>query len=128
MSADDYIVTFKTAADEIHRLQPEGKVMTGGFATIRYVRTSNSPDFIAKVLAGINGKFDVHAHHEHGSFERFALLIDSQFIPMREKLKITAPWYANETAIHSVAGAEVNQAATLYKKIVVCLEPRRNRL
>ena len=47
-----------------------------------------------------------------------AQVVDERFLPMRRETGTTVPWYSNETAIHSLNGAERNQALTLFKKLI----------
>ena len=64
------------------------------------------------------GFFDIHCYHEHGTFEDYALLVDSRFLPLRRETGTTVPWFSNETSITSAAGSEKRQAVTLFKKLV----------
>ena len=65
------------------------------------------------------GKFDMHAIHEHGSFEQYQGSIDGPFRKLRQQLGIAdQPWYSNETALHCVGGKEKLQAETLFMKLL----------
>ena len=116
--AEDYIELFRAGAEELRKADPAAVILTGGFATMLQVASSHAPGYIEKALAGTNGTFDIHAHHEHGPFEAYCRIIDEQFLPMRRRLGITAPWYANETALTAAGGREKRQAAALWKKLL----------
>ena len=118
-SADDYVDLFNEGADVIRKSDPDAVILTGGFATVRVVSCTNSPDYLEKALAGTKGKFDIHAQHEHGSFEDYRQRIDGPFRALREKLGISGvPWYSNETAVTAAGGREKNQAAELWRKLL----------
>ena len=89
--------------------------MNGGFAGL------TSPEQIAyqrRFLDTAQGKFDLHAFHQHGDFGVFRQVIDGVFLPQRRETGTTVPWYANETALHSLGGQEHLQAETLFKKLL----------
>ncbi len=116
--AEDYAELFRAGAEEIRKADPAAQRLTGGFATMRQVASSHGPDYIEKALAGTRGFFEVHAHHEHGTFEDYVRMIDGRFLPLRRKLGITGPWYATETALTAVDGRIRPQAASLWQKLL----------
>ena len=118
MSLEEYVQLQKATFEELSRHVPEAIVMTGGFATMSDHPGKKSPTFHRDYLKLAKGAFSVHAYHEHGSFQQFAQLVDERFLPMRKETGTTVPWYSNETAIHSLNGAEHNQALTLFKKLL----------
>ncbi len=118
MSLDEYVALQKATFEEVKKVAPESVVMTGGFATLSDHPGKKSPTFHRDYLNLAKGSFDVHAYHEHGSFARFAQLVDGIFVPMRKETGTAVPWYANETAINSMNGSERNQALTLFKKLL----------
>ena len=118
MSPDEYVELQKIAFEEARKVSPELKLLTGGYATLTPHPGLKSPTFQRDNLIAARGLYDIHAYHEHGSFPAYVRLLDEQFLPMRAAAKVTAPWYANETAIHSLGGTERNQALTLFKKLL----------
>ena len=54
-----------------------------------------------KTLLEGKGYYDVHAFHGHGPLFHYQNQIE-RMLKMRNALEVTAPWYANETAISSV--------------------------
>lgn len=118
MSLEEYVQLQKATFEELSKVAPEAYVMTGGFATLSNHPGKKSPTFHRDFLNQAKGAFKIHAYHEHGSFQQYAQLVDNIFVPMRKETGTTVPWYANETAIHSLNGAERNQALTLYKKLL----------
>lgn len=118
MSLEEY-VALQRAADEIARqVAPEAVIMTGGFATVNHHTSLKSPSFQRDYLKLARGAFQVHAYHEHGSFDRFRNAVDGKFLPMRRETGTDVPWYANETAVSSMNGTERSQALTLFKKLI----------
>ncbi|WP_418393440.1 endo-1,4-beta-xylanase [Victivallis lenta] len=118
MSLEEYVQLQKATYEELAKAVPEAIVMTGGFATMTDHPGKKSPTFHRDYLKLAKGAFKVHAYHEHGSFQQFAQVVDEKFLPMRRETGTEVPWYANETAIHSLNGAERNQAITLFKKLL----------
>ncbi|UKI33503.1 MAG: hypothetical protein L6W00_08730 [Lentisphaeria bacterium] len=78
---------------------PGALVTTTGFASL--VHPAVRKNFQRDVLRQARGFYDVHALHEHGGFGWYASIIDNQVLPLRRRLGVTAPWYANETAVTS---------------------------
>lgn len=118
MSMDEYVELQKIAFEEARKISPELKLLTGGYATLTPHPGLKHPEFQKENLIRAKGYYDIHAYHEHGSFPAYARIVDRQFLPMRAAAGVAAPWYANETAIHSLGGAERNQAFTLFKKLL----------
>lgn len=118
MSLEEYVALQKATFEELAKAAPEAYVMTGGFATLTDHPGKKSPTFHRDFLNQARGAFKIHAYHEHGSFQQYVQVVDGKFLPMRKETGTTVPWYANETAIHSLNGAERNQALTLYKKLL----------
>ncbi len=118
MSLEEYVQLQKATFEEVTKVDPDAYVMTGGFATMTDHPGKKSPTFHRDYLNLAKGAFEVHAYHEHGSFQQYVTVVDGKFLPMREETGTTVPWYANETAIHSLSGAERTQALTLFKKLL----------
>lgn len=119
--SEEYASLLKTAWTEVKKMDPNALVMNGGFASVRPIGKSGKDNvrFQKEVLRSCRGFYDIHAHHEHGSFPVYASAIDRLLIPMRRETGADAvPWYANETAIASTGGGEVMQAVTLFKKLL----------
>lgn len=117
-TAEEYIKMMQVAYKAIKAVDPQAHVMTGGFATLSDHPSRKDKQFHEKVLRQAKGSFDVHAYHEHCDFTNYAQRVDEKFIPLRRATGVTVPWYANETAISSMDGAEAFQAETLYKKLL----------
>lgn len=117
-SAEEYIKIQQASFKAVKAADPQANVMTGGFATLTDHPSRKDKQFHEKVLRQAKGSFDVHAYHEHGDFTAYARLVDEILIPLRRATGTTVPWYANETAIYSMDGAEDFQAETLYKKLL----------
>ncbi|WP_294437443.1 beta-galactosidase [uncultured Victivallis sp.] len=117
-SADEYAGLVKIAAEEIHRLDPGTPVSSGGFATLSGYPGPRAAEFHRRALELCRELFDIHAYHEHGTFEDFARLVDQRFLPLRRETGCRMPWLANETSLVSVGGNERKQAEALVKKLV----------
>jgi hypothetical protein len=113
---DEYLAMLATAHDSIEKASPKAKVLTGGFASMEH--PSLKKDFHKQVVIQGKDHFDVHAFHAHGGFDSYARTIDDKFLAMRESTGTRQPWYANETAVSSMEGAQKMQAETLYKKFL----------
>lgn len=113
---DEYLEMMKSAHHELKAVNPDNKVLTGGFASFTHSHTK--PNFQRDVLLRGKEFFDIHAFHGHSSFERYARTIDDKLIKLRKETDTKVPWFANETAINSMDGAEKFQAETLYKKFL----------
>jgi hypothetical protein len=113
---DEYLAMLKTASDSVKKASPSAKVLTGGFAGMDHPHRKK--DFQKQVLVQGEKHVDIHAFHAHGNFSSFARTIDGKFLPMRRENAVRQPWYANETAVTSMDGAQKMQAETLYKKFL----------
>ena len=71
-----------------------------------------------RVSTEAKGFYDVHAVHMHGGFESYRERVLDKFLPNRRRLGVTVPWFANETAVSSVNGNEVEAAKDVWKKIL----------
>lgn len=71
-----------------------------------------------RILTEAKGFYDVHAIHMHACFAYFRERVLTKFLPNRRRLGVTAPWFANETAVSSVNGYEVEAAKDVWKKIL----------
>lgn len=118
MSLEEYVALLQNTGRIAEQIAPEVRIMTGGFATMNYHAGSKSATFQRDCLKLAHGSFQVHAYHEHGSFERFRNAVDKKFLPIRRETNTQVPWYANETAVSSMNGTERNQAITLFKKLI----------
>jgi len=115
---DDYIRMLRSAYAEVKRVDPRSKIMTAGFATVddaKYRRLN--PDLQQRVLAEASDAFDIHALHEHGTFEAFEHAVDGELTRYRSGMKQPRPLYFNETGMSSQHGREREQALALVKKI-----------
>lgn len=113
----EYIELMRIVREEAGKVDPDAVILSGGFATMS-AHGSKKANFQEDTLAGSRGLFDVHAYHEHGGFAHYRQQVDDAFLPMRNRLKIDAPWYANETALTSAGSGERLQAETLFKKFL----------
>ena len=119
MTIDDYIDYQREVYEGVKRGSKDILVLTPGWAQ----PDSSHPRTVLKgfqerVLAEAKGSYDVHAIHGHGWFPDYEKLMTERFFPLREKLGVTAPWYANETAATSVNGAEDAVARTVWQKVL----------
>lgn len=112
----------KIAWDELKKTDPSNRVMSGGFATLAdmpaFRRTD--PYFYRHALEKTKGFFDIHANHDHGSFNIYVDVMEKRFFPTRRELGVSEPWYATETADPSYQGppGEYKQALQLFKKLI----------
>ena len=113
---EEYMEMIKTAYPEIKKANPDAIVLTGGFASLGY-HPSTKKDFHKNVLEFGQDYFDVHATHEHGSFDNYVKITDGVLQDVRKLLKTNKPWYPNETAMHSLNGEDY-QAEVLVQKMV----------
>ena len=71
-----------------------------------------------RILTEAMGFYDVHAVHMHSGFASFRERVLDKFFPNRRRLGVTVPWFANETAVSTVHGNEIETAKDVWKKIV----------
>ena len=71
-----------------------------------------------RVLTEARGFYDVHAVHMHSGFGGFRERVLDKFLPNRRRLGVTVPWFANESAVSSVHGNEIETAKDVWKKIL----------
>lgn len=71
-----------------------------------------------RVLTEAKGFYDVHAVHMHSGFKTFRERVLNKFLPNRRRLGVAVPWFANETAVSSVHGSEIEAAKDVWKKIL----------
>ena len=115
---EEYVRLLEIACRELRKADPGTPVMIGGFSTLSGGPGPRAAAFHREALLRGKGFFDIHCYHEHGTFEDYALLVDSRFLPLRRETGTTVPWFSNETSITSAAGSEKRQAVTLFKKLV----------
>lgn len=116
-SAEEYIELMKIAYSETKKAAPEMTVMTAGFTCMPPYARLNDEKHMEKTLTLGRGYYDIHAFHGHGPYVHYRNQIE-RMLPFRDKLGVTAPWYANETAISSVHIGEYRQAVTLFQKFL----------
>ena len=118
-SAEEYIQLMKIAYEEVKKYAPNTYVLTGGFALMPPSSHASllDPDHMKKTLTLGRGSYDIHAFHGHGRLSGYRLQLDNMF-KLRKAENITAPWYANETALPSSDGGEHFQAITLFQKFL----------
>ena len=118
-SAEEYIQLMKIAYEEVKKHAPNTYVLTGGFALMPPSSHASllDPDHMKKTLTLGRGSYDIHAFHGHGRLSGYRLQLDNMF-KMRKEENVTAPWYANETALPSSDGGEHFQAITLFQKFL----------
>lgn len=115
-SAPEYIELLKTAREEQKKWAPKANLLTGGFA--HAYPDNNKNGFQEYVLAHGKEYFDIHAFHGHGDFKSFRRHVEQFLLSMRKRNGVTAPWYANETAVTACGIGEKKQAETLFKKFL----------
>lgn len=111
-----YIDILKNAYAEAKKVAPEMTILTGGFSGT--VSTEHQARFVRRVLADAKGSYDVIAFHGHGSIDAYMPHMNA-LLAARTEFDISAPWYANETAIPSNWAGELGQGHTLFKKLLV---------
>ena len=118
-SVEEYIQLMKIAYEEVKKYAPNTYVLTGGFALMPPSSHASllDPDHMKKTLTLGRGSYDVHAFHGHGRLAGYRMQLDNMF-KLRKEENITAPWYANETALPSTDGGEHFQAVTLFQKFL----------
>lgn len=115
-STEEYIEMLKIAGEETHKANPEALLLTGGYTCMPPFHALNDIEHQEKTLSQAQGFYDIHAFHGHGVFSHYSPQIE-QMISMRKRLGIKAPWWANETAEPSQLIGELEQAATLWRKL-----------
>lgn len=115
-SAPEYLELQKIAREEQKKWAPNSKLLSGGFA--HAYPDNNKDGFQEYVLAHGKKYFDIHAFHGHGGFKPYRRQVEQFLLPMRKRNGVSAPWYANETAISACGIGEKKQAETLFKKFL----------
>ena len=119
MSAEEYVDYQKEVFAGIRRGCPDIKVLPSAWtvadSTTQMVRRKG---FLEKVMAESKGSYDIHPIHMHGGFSIYEKEILAKLMPLRERLGITVPWYANETANTTINGAEDGVARLVWMKIL----------
>ena len=113
--AKTYHELVKICREEIDKRTPGSKLMSSGYA---HFYDPQKGYFQEETLKMSKDYFDVHCFHGHGPFQFYVGQIDGNLIPMRQRLNMTIPWYAHETAISSTGYGEDMQSETLYKKLL----------
>jgi len=117
--AVDFAAYQRECYEGVKRGCSEVRVLTPGFAQMDpYAPSVDQKGFQEVVLHKAKGYYDVHAIHQHGSFAGYRKVVETHFLPMRKRLAVTVPWYANETAATCVHGAEDSVAANVWQKIL----------
>ena len=119
MTVAEYIEYQKEAYEGVKRGCRDIRVLTSAWASA----DSSNPQVRRKgyqeqVMAGAKGFYDVHPTHQHSGFGAYENDNLTKFFPMRKKLGIDVPWYANETALTGVNGAENGVARNVWMKIL----------
>lgn len=112
--AADYVRLQQIAREEQRRRAPESRLLTGGFASAAPLKNG----FQEYVLANAKEYFDIHAFHGHSGYRSYVMTIAERLLPTRKRFGVSAPWYANETAVSALGLGEIGQAETLFKKFL----------
>jgi len=113
-TAADYAELARRTGKILRATDPTSTYMSAGFCTFDNKTLGR---FQEEAMKTGKDDFDLHCFHGHGQFEHYRRVIEEKFLPLREKLGIKIPWYANETAVNASCGqSERLQAETLYKK------------
>lgn len=118
---EDYLAYIKTIYPVLKSVDPNNIVMSGGFAGPLFHPGRKDHFFHAKTVEFGQDYFDIHTNHGHGDFPRFRKGVDVALKGMRKKLKSDKPMYFNETAVTALDGAEVFQAETMFKKVILAM-------
>ena len=95
---------------------PEAKVIPGGFALADSSSWMVSQKgFQETFMKEAQAACDFHPIHIHATYDKFRLEM-LKFFAWREKLGVTIPWYANETAASSCHGQEDAAARWVWQK------------
>jgi len=119
MTAADAVGLVKAAYRGLKAGDPKVRAMPNGWA----LEASDHPMIVCKgfqedVMEQTKGFYDIHPIHVHGRFPYYETRMREAFFAFRRARGITAPWFANETALTSAHGAEDLVAETVYKKIL----------
>ena len=96
----------------------EGKLTTNGWSTdMDYGRKGGNVrnGFQRRYMQTVKDCRSVHAVHMHGPFGGFVKSVN-RHLCRRKELGINMPWIANETAMSTTGGAEIEVAVTVWKK------------
>ena len=117
-STEEYIAMAHAGIEEIRRVAPEAKILSGGFATMTAHRgRALNPDLQERAMKELGSLLDYHAVHEHSTFDNFAQTVDGPILGLRKTLPAPVPpLFFNETAVHSSGSTEEEQARMLVKK------------
>jgi hypothetical protein len=73
-----------------------------------------------RVIREAQDAFDIHAFHQHGLFDTFQPVVETELPKLRAVLREPRPIYFNETAMYcSTTISERTQAEALYKKLLL---------
>ena len=119
MSVAEYVEYQKEGYEGVKRGCRDIRVLTSAWAAA----DSSNPmcrrkGYQEQVMEGAKGYYDVHPTHQHSGFGAYENDNLTKFFPMRERLGINVPWYANETALTGVNGAEDGVARNVWMKIL----------
>ena len=119
ITAAEYVEYQKEVYAGVKRGCKDIRVLTSAWATA----DSSNPmvrrkGFQEQVMQGAKGYYDVHPIHQHSAFAEYEHDTLTKFFPMRERLGINVPWYANETALTGVNDAEDGVARNVWMKIL----------
>lgn len=99
---------------------PAARVILGGMACPDSTRSAGRKvrrGFHEGVMTLAKGDYDAHAVHIHSPFSEYAPKIDF-LLSWRKRLGVTAPWFANETAITIASVGEEEAARMVWQKIL----------
>lgn len=118
LSEDEALRVHREAFEGLKEGCPAVKLITNGWSTDmeykgRYVRDG----FQKRYVQNVKGICDVHSVHMHGPFRKYVKSVEAH-LSAREKYGIDMPWFSNETAQTVTGGAEIEVAATVWKKIL----------
>lgn len=111
-TAEQYAATFDAVYESIHRVQPDGIVMNGGFSEVK-----RKPTFIPDWQAAAKNRPDVFAYHSHMAYGNM-LRASSDVKGYLKNARWSMPTWLNESGFSSVTGySERDQAIALVKKM-----------
>ncbi|MCM5663888.1 hypothetical protein [Galbibacter mesophilus] len=119
----EYLGVLETAYKTIKKVDPNLKVLSGGFAST-YPRPQffqERGDLHRDAIRLGQEYFDIHAVHIHGLFDSFKHQVEGNLKEIRDQLNTPKPLWFNETAMHSTFIGEKEQGKVLFKKMTFAM-------
>lgn len=117
---EEYVEMMKIAFEELKAVDPDNKIICGGFASVGdHNGHKLNPAIHEYTIREGQQWMDYHGYHDHRYFEVFRHAFEGRLLEIRSLLKEDKPLYMTETAAWIGAVGRKGQAVQVAKKMIL---------